>query len=259
MSSPRRSRRRWPRDRRPAPAPGDLRRRRARRDGPHRVGRAVAAAGRPLALGHLRRQRGRGVPARLLRHSPSGAPAALRVPPAAARDRALRRADHVLDDAGRAAAHARPWPRRPGRAATRARASSPALRPSRSPTSMVRRARLARERAHRPRRRRPRRPRCARALPARLRRSSSRGSASSRSGRSPSTSAARSLLGVLLGAGVETRPSCWREPAALGSFTTFSTWMFEAQRLAQDGEWRVAGANLGLSLVAGLAARGRRP
>ena len=61
-------------------------------------------------------------------------------------------------------------------------------------------------------------------------------------------------LGVLIGAGVEDEAFLLTGTAALGSFTTFSTWVFEAQRLTQDGEWRVAGANLGLSLVAGLAA-----
>jgi CrcB protein len=61
-------------------------------------------------------------------------------------------------------------------------------------------------------------------------------------------------LGVLVGAGVKDDAFLLTGTATLGSFTTFSTWVFEAQRLAQDGEWRVAGANLGLSLAAGLAA-----
>ncbi|MDX6660671.1 MAG: fluoride exporter [Solirubrobacteraceae bacterium] len=61
-------------------------------------------------------------------------------------------------------------------------------------------------------------------------------------------------LGVLVGAGVKDDAFLLTGTAALASFTTFSTWVFEAQRLAQDGEWRVAGANLGLSLAAGLAA-----
>jgi fluoride exporter len=42
--------------------------------------------------------------------------------------------------------------------------------------------------------------------------------------------------------------------ATLGSYTTFSTWMLETQRLVEDGEGRVAALNVALSLVAGLAA-----
>jgi fluoride exporter len=60
-------------------------------------------------------------------------------------------------------------------------------------------------------------------------------------------------LGVLVGAGVKDDAFLLTGTATLGSFTTFSTWVFEAQRLAEDGEWRVAGANLALSLAAGLA------
>ena len=40
----------------------------------------------------------------------------------------------------------------------------------------------------------------------------------------------------------------------IGSFTTFSTWMFETQRLAEDGEERLALANLGLSVALGIGA-----
>lgn len=42
----------------------------------------------------------------------------------------------------------------------------------------------------------------------------------------------------------------------LGAFTTFSTWMLEAQRLGEEGELRVLVAYLAASLVAGLAAAG---
>ena len=61
-------------------------------------------------------------------------------------------------------------------------------------------------------------------------------------------------LGVLVGAGVKDDAFLLTGTAALGSFTTFSTWVFEAQRLAEDGEWRTAAGNLALSLGAGLAA-----
>jgi CrcB protein len=38
----------------------------------------------------------------------------------------------------------------------------------------------------------------------------------------------------------------------IGAYTTFSTWMFETQRLAEDRRDRAAVANLGVSLVAGV-------
>jgi CrcB protein len=40
----------------------------------------------------------------------------------------------------------------------------------------------------------------------------------------------------------------------LGSYTTFSTWMFESHRLAEDGVGWIAWANVALSLAVGLAA-----
>jgi fluoride ion exporter CrcB/FEX len=39
----------------------------------------------------------------------------------------------------------------------------------------------------------------------------------------------------------------------------FSTWMLESQRLDESGEVRLALANLGVSLLVGLAAGGGRP
>jgi fluoride exporter len=42
--------------------------------------------------------------------------------------------------------------------------------------------------------------------------------------------------------------------ATLGSYTTFSTWMLESHRLAEDGELGLAAANLVVSLLAGVAA-----
>ena len=40
----------------------------------------------------------------------------------------------------------------------------------------------------------------------------------------------------------------------LGSYTTFSTWMFESQRLGEAGRATLLWLNIGLSLLAGLAA-----
>jgi fluoride exporter len=61
-------------------------------------------------------------------------------------------------------------------------------------------------------------------------------------------------IGVLTGAGVTGDGLLLVGTATLGSFTTFSTWMLETERLAENGQGRAALANLGVSLVAGVAA-----
>ncbi len=60
-------------------------------------------------------------------------------------------------------------------------------------------------------------------------------------------------LGVLVGAGVAGDQLFLAGGALIGSFTTFSTWMLETHRLAQDGEDRLALANLALGVALGLA------
>jgi CrcB protein len=40
--------------------------------------------------------------------------------------------------------------------------------------------------------------------------------------------------------------------ATIGSFTTFSTWMLESQRPAQDGDSGLAWRNVIVSLIAGI-------
>lgn len=40
----------------------------------------------------------------------------------------------------------------------------------------------------------------------------------------------------------------------IGSYTTFSTWMLETERLAEDGRGRAATANVLVSLIAGVVA-----
>lgn len=62
------------------------------------------------------------------------------------------------------------------------------------------------------------------------------------------------LLGLLTGLSVASDTMLVLGTGLLGSFTTFSTWMLETERLAEEGESRVALANLALSLAAGLAA-----
>ncbi len=61
-------------------------------------------------------------------------------------------------------------------------------------------------------------------------------------------------LGLLDGLGVTDTATTLIGTAMLGSFTTFSTWVLETQRLAEDGETASAWLNLGVSLFAGLAA-----
>jgi fluoride exporter len=62
------------------------------------------------------------------------------------------------------------------------------------------------------------------------------------------------LLGLLHGAGVTGDALLLTGTALLGSFTTFSTWMLESERLAEGGEGRLALVNLAGSLALGLAA-----
>jgi fluoride exporter len=62
------------------------------------------------------------------------------------------------------------------------------------------------------------------------------------------------LLGLLVGLGVGGRGMLLAGVATLGSYTTFSTWMLESHRLGEDGELRLAVANVAGSLLAGLGA-----
>ena len=61
------------------------------------------------------------------------------------------------------------------------------------------------------------------------------------------------VLGVLVGAGTGEEGLRLFATGLIGSFTTFSTWIFESHRLAEDGEAGVAFANVAISLVAGVA------
>ncbi len=62
------------------------------------------------------------------------------------------------------------------------------------------------------------------------------------------------ILGLLVGLGLTGDRLLLAGTATIGSYTTFSTWMFESQRLAEDGELAVAAGNLLLSLLVGLGA-----
>jgi CrcB protein len=61
-------------------------------------------------------------------------------------------------------------------------------------------------------------------------------------------------LGVLVGVAVHGDALRLAATGALGSFTTFSTWMLESHRLGEEGEPERGFLNLAASLAAGLAA-----
>jgi CrcB protein len=62
------------------------------------------------------------------------------------------------------------------------------------------------------------------------------------------------VLGMLVGATIEANAYALAGTATLGSYTTFSTWMYETQRLLEDGQVRSAALNIAVSLGLGLAA-----
>lgn len=62
------------------------------------------------------------------------------------------------------------------------------------------------------------------------------------------------LLGLLTGLAVEGDALVLLGAATLGSYTTFSTWMLESQRLTEEGQITVAAVNILLSLTVGVGA-----
>jgi CrcB protein len=62
------------------------------------------------------------------------------------------------------------------------------------------------------------------------------------------------VLGLLAGAALHGTALTIVAGGGLGSYTTFSTWMFESHRLGEVGDARTLWLNIGLSLLAGLAA-----
>lgn len=62
------------------------------------------------------------------------------------------------------------------------------------------------------------------------------------------------LLGLLAGAAVEGDARLLAGTALLGSYTTFSTWMLETQRLGEEGRQRAAVVNVVVSSAVGLGA-----
>jgi fluoride exporter len=62
------------------------------------------------------------------------------------------------------------------------------------------------------------------------------------------------LLGLLVGLGFKGDKLLLAGTATIGSYTTFSTWMLETQRLVEDGEVGLAATNVLVSLGLGLGA-----
>jgi CrcB protein len=62
------------------------------------------------------------------------------------------------------------------------------------------------------------------------------------------------VLGVLAGAALHGDALLLAGTAALGSYTTFSTWMFESHRLGEEGRLPLAVLNIALSVVVGVGA-----
>lgn len=62
------------------------------------------------------------------------------------------------------------------------------------------------------------------------------------------------LLGVLVGAALSGDAYRLAATGLLGAYTTFSTWMLESHRLAEDGQARSAALNVAASLVLGVTA-----
>jgi fluoride exporter len=62
------------------------------------------------------------------------------------------------------------------------------------------------------------------------------------------------VLGLLVGMGLHGDAYLLAGTAVIGSYTTFSTWLLESHRLAEDGAGWIVALNLGLSLSLGVGA-----
>jgi fluoride exporter len=62
------------------------------------------------------------------------------------------------------------------------------------------------------------------------------------------------LLGLLGSLALSRHAALLADTAFIGSYTTFSTWMLETQRLSEERQIRRAVANLAASIVLGVAA-----
>ncbi len=62
------------------------------------------------------------------------------------------------------------------------------------------------------------------------------------------------VLGLLVGLGVSHRLRLLLDTTAIGSYTTFSTWMLETHRPLEDGDARLAWLNIACGVAAGFGA-----
>jgi CrcB protein len=62
------------------------------------------------------------------------------------------------------------------------------------------------------------------------------------------------VLGFVTGLALDSQAALLAGTALVGSYTTFSTWMLETQRLVEERQVRAAVANLLVSVVLGVAA-----
>ena len=62
------------------------------------------------------------------------------------------------------------------------------------------------------------------------------------------------ILGLITGLALGHDQALLAGTAAVGSYTTFSTWMLETQRLTEERQHRKAAVNLAASLALGIAA-----
>jgi CrcB protein len=62
------------------------------------------------------------------------------------------------------------------------------------------------------------------------------------------------LLGLLGSLTLGRHVALVADTAFVGSYTTFSTWMLETQRLSEEGQFRRAATNIVASVVVGIAA-----
>ena len=62
------------------------------------------------------------------------------------------------------------------------------------------------------------------------------------------------VLGLITGLALGHEQALLAGTAAVGSYTTFSTWMLETQRLTEERQYRTAAANVIVSLALGIAA-----
>jgi fluoride exporter len=61
------------------------------------------------------------------------------------------------------------------------------------------------------------------------------------------------ILGLITGLALGHEQALLAGTAAVGSYTTFSTWMLETQRLTEERQYRIAAVNVIVSLGLGLA------